>query len=132
MELRRQLDAYFAGELTMFDVRLELEGTEFQRSVWRKLSAIPYGETWSYGQLATELGKPTASRAVGAANGNNPIAIILPCHRVVGSTGSLIGFGGGLPTKDFLLRHEAAVSGRGSGQMEMFGRPLLGIDTAGN
>jgi methylated-DNA-[protein]-cysteine S-methyltransferase len=98
-----QLDAYFVGELTDFDVTLRLEGTEFQRRVWAGLLEIPYGETISYGQLATRIGQPTASRAVGLANGRNPVAIIVPCHRVIGSTGSLTGYGGGLDRKRTLL-----------------------------
>lgn len=105
-EAVRQLDAYFAGDLTQFDLPLHLSGTAFQNSVWRLLAEIPLGETRTYGELARTLGRPKASRAVGAANGNNPIPIILPCHRVLGSNGSLTGFGGGLPVKDFLLRHE--------------------------
>ena len=98
-----QLDAYFAGELATFDVSLHLDGTDFQRTVWSALLEIPYGQTWSYGQLAAHIGKPNASRAVGLANGRNPIAIIVPCHRVIGSTGSLTGYGGGLDRKRALL-----------------------------
>lgn len=101
-----QLDAYFVGELTDFDVTLRLEGTEFQRRVWAGLLEIPYGETISYGALATRIGQPTASRAVGLANGRNPVAIIVPCHRVIGSTGSLTGYGGGLDRKRTLLELE--------------------------
>lgn len=107
-EVRRQLDAYFSGVLRQFDLPLHLGGTTFQNSVWRNLAGIPFGETRSYGQIATTLGRPKASRAIGAANGNNPIPIILPCHRVIGANGSLTGFGGGLPVKEFLLRHEGA------------------------
>jgi methylated-DNA-[protein]-cysteine S-methyltransferase len=98
-----QLDAYFAGDLTDFDVTLRLEGTEFQRRVWAGLLEIPYGETISYGELATRIGQPTASRAVGLANGRNPVSIIVPCHRVIGSTGALTGYGGGLDRKRTLL-----------------------------
>jgi methylated-DNA-[protein]-cysteine S-methyltransferase len=98
-----QLDAYFAGTLTEFDVPLRLDGTPFQRRVWEVLRSIPYGDTVSYGEIATELGRPSASRAVGAANGSNPIAIVVPCHRVIGSTGRLTGYGGGLPRKRALL-----------------------------
>jgi methylated-DNA-[protein]-cysteine S-methyltransferase len=98
-----QLEAYFAGELKDFDVSLRLEGTEFQRRVWAALREIPYGETWSYGQLAAHIGQPTASRAVGMANGRNPVAIIVPCHRVIGAGGSLTGYGGGLDRKRILL-----------------------------
>lgn len=101
-----QLVAYFAGDLTTFDVRLELHGTEFQRSVWAQLLEIPYGETRSYGELATRLGNPGASRAVGVANGHNPVGIIVPCHRVIGADGSLTGYGGGLPRKRHLLELE--------------------------
>jgi methylated-DNA-[protein]-cysteine S-methyltransferase len=105
-EAVRQLDAYFAGALTTFDVPLRLDGTPFQRSVWAALLRIPYGETRSYGELAEELGKPGASRAVGLANGKNPVGIIVPCHRVVGASGSLTGYGGGLDRKQRLLTFE--------------------------
>ncbi|HEX7610606.1 MAG TPA: methylated-DNA--[protein]-cysteine S-methyltransferase, partial [Solirubrobacteraceae bacterium] len=105
-----QLAAYFAGTLTEFDVQLELAGTDFQREVWQALRAIPYGETISYGELAQRVGKPSASRAVGLANGRNPIAIIVPCHRVIGADGSLTGYGGGLARKAWLLEHEAISS----------------------
>ncbi|MQY05366.1 methylated-DNA--[protein]-cysteine S-methyltransferase [Actinomadura macrotermitis] len=101
-----QLTAYFAGELTTFDLPLSLHGTPFQRTVWEALQTIPYGETVSYGQLAQEIGKPSASRAVGLANGKNPVGVIVPCHRVVGSTGGLTGYGGGLERKRFLLDFE--------------------------
>ncbi|GAA2925375.1 MULTISPECIES: methylated-DNA--[protein]-cysteine S-methyltransferase [Streptomycetaceae] len=105
-EAVRQLDAYFAGELTEFDLPLRLDGTPFQRSVWAELERIPYGETRSYGELAQCLGKPGASRAVGLANGKNPVGIIVPCHRVVGASGSLTGYGGGLDRKQRLLAFE--------------------------
>jgi len=105
-ETVRQLEAYFAGELTDFDLPLSPSGTPFQLSVWQALRTIPYGETWSYGQLAKAIGRPTASRAVGAANGANPLPIVVPCHRVIGSTGKLTGFGGGLPIKAALLALE--------------------------
>lgn len=98
-----QLAAYFAGELTEFDVALEMAGTEFQRRVWTALLTIPYGQTRSYGQLASQIGSPSASRAVGLANGRNPISIIVPCHRVIGSNGSLTGYGGGIDRKRTLL-----------------------------
>jgi methylated-DNA-[protein]-cysteine S-methyltransferase len=101
-----QLTAYFAGELTEFDLPLNLRGTPFQGRVWAALRQIPYGETTTYGELATELGQPTASRAVGLANGKNPVGVIVPCHRVVGSTGSLTGYGGGLDRKRYLLDFE--------------------------
>ena len=102
----QQLQAYFAGELLDFHLALRPQGTDFQRAVWDQLAQIPYGETWSYGQIAKRLDRPDASRAVGAANGANPIPVILPCHRVIGSNGALTGFGGGLPTKRWLLDHE--------------------------
>jgi len=108
----RQLAAYFAGELTAFDLPLHLDGTPFQRRVWDALRRIPYGETWTYGQLADRIGQPTASRAVGLANGKNPVGIIVPCHRVVGSTGSLTGYGGGLDRKRRLLDFEARTFSR--------------------
>jgi len=101
-----QLDAYFRGELTSFDLPLELDGTPFQQTVWSELRDIPYGETLSYGELAMRIGQPSASRAVGLANGRNPVAIVVPCHRVIGADGSLTGFGGGIATKKFLLEHE--------------------------
>jgi methylated-DNA-[protein]-cysteine S-methyltransferase len=98
-----QLDAYFAGALTGFELPLQPAGTQFQRRVWMALREIPYGQTVSYGQLAARLGGPAASRAVGLANGRNPISIVVPCHRVIGSDGSLTGYGGGLDRKRFLL-----------------------------
>lgn len=106
-EAIRQLDAYFAGELTDFDLPLHLEGTPFQLRVWEQLRLIPYGETRTYGELAEALGNPGASRAVGLANGRNPIGVIVPCHRVIGSGGSLTGYGGGLDRKKRLLAFEA-------------------------
>lgn len=105
-ETERQLAEYFAGERQEFDVPLEMDGTDFQREVWRQLVAIPYGETCSYVDLAREIGRPKASRAVGQANGRNPIAIIVPCHRVIAADGTLGGYGGGLPLKQRLLDHE--------------------------
>ncbi len=105
--VRRQLAEYFAVERTGFDVPLRPTGARFQLQVWAALLKIPYGETASYGEIAREIGHPTAFRAVGAANGQNPIAIIVPCHRVIGSNGSLTGYGGGLPTKRALLDLEA-------------------------
>jgi len=101
-----QLAAYFAGELTDFDIELDLAGTEFQRRVWTALLTIPYGQTRSYGEIAEQIGAPGAARAVGLANGHNPIAIIVPCHRVIGANGSLTGFGGGLGRKRTLLELE--------------------------
>ncbi|MFB7498545.1 methylated-DNA--[protein]-cysteine S-methyltransferase [Streptomyces sp. NPDC056161] len=103
---KEQLAAYFAGELKEFTLELRLHGTPFQRSVWEQLRAIPYGETRSYGDLADALGNPLASRAVGLANGRNPVSIVVPCHRVVGSDGSLTGYGGGLERKQRLLDFE--------------------------
>lgn len=101
-----QLAAYFAGERQEFDLRLAPAGTQFQRSVWQALLDIPYGQTQSYGDLAQRIGNPKASRAVGLANGRNPISIIVPCHRVIGANGSLTGYGGGIERKRWLLLHE--------------------------
>lgn len=101
-----QLRAYFAGERFTFDFARDAQGTPFQHSVWDALCEIPLGETTSYGELARQLGRPSASRAVGAANGANPLPIVVPCHRVIGASGSLTGFGGGLPAKRWLLDHE--------------------------
>jgi methylated-DNA-[protein]-cysteine S-methyltransferase len=103
----RQLEEYFAGERTTFDVELRMAGGPFEREVWAELLTIPYGETASYGEIARRLGRPHASRAVGAANGRNPVAIIVPCHRVIGSDGTLTGYGGGLDCKRALLDLEA-------------------------
>jgi methylated-DNA-[protein]-cysteine S-methyltransferase len=103
-----QLSAYFAGQLTEFDLPLSPAGTDFQRKVWSGLRTIPYGQTVSYGELARQVGSPAASRAVGLANGRNPIAIVVPCHRVIGADGSLTGYGGGLDRKRFLLALERA------------------------
>lgn len=102
-----QLGEYFAGQRQDFDLPLAPQGTPFQQQVWATLQDIPFGETWSYGQLAAQIGKPLASRAVGAANGLNPIPVIIPCHRVIGANGKLTGFGGGLDTKRYLLNLEA-------------------------
>ncbi|WP_019874928.1 methylated-DNA--[protein]-cysteine S-methyltransferase [Sporichthya polymorpha] len=101
-----QLGEYFAGERTVFDLPLAAEGTPFQRRVWDALCEIPYGETISYGELARRIGQPTASRAVGLANGRNPISVVVPCHRVIGSSGKLVGYGGGLSRKQTLLELE--------------------------
>jgi methylated-DNA-[protein]-cysteine S-methyltransferase len=108
----KQLDAYFRGELTSFDLPLSLDGTQFQRCVWAALQSIPYGETISYGELARRIGQPSASRAVGLANGRNPVAIVVPCHRVIGADGSLTGYGGGMDRKRFLLALEQRASGQ--------------------
>lgn len=101
--VKQQLDLYFQGRLTQFDLELDMKGTEFQRQVWQRLKEIPYGRTISYGELAESIGNPKAVRAVGLANGKNPIPVIVPCHRVIGKNGSLTGFGGGLAIKQFLL-----------------------------
>ncbi len=106
---RQQLDQYFDGTRRDFDLPLAPLGTAFQREVWLALAAIPYGQTLSYAQLAARVGRPAASRAVGAANGRNPLPIVLPCHRVIGADGSLTGFSGGLPIKRFLLQLEGAL-----------------------
>lgn len=106
-EALRQLRAYFAGKLRDFDIPLDPQGTDYQLRVWRELRKIPYGETISYGELARRMGRPAASRAVGAANGRNPISIMIPCHRVIGADGTLTGYGGGLEAKRWLLEHEA-------------------------
>jgi methylated-DNA-[protein]-cysteine S-methyltransferase len=110
-----QLAAYFAGELTEFDVTLDLQGTAFQRRVWSALLEIPYGRTESYGEVARRVGEPSAFRAVGTANGRNPVAIIVPCHRVIGASGTLVGYGGGLDRKRTLLELERGTA------------PLVGI-----
>jgi len=110
--VQRQISEYDCGKCRDFDFELAMEGPEFHRQVWQALTEIPYGETTSYGALAKKLGQPNAARAVGLANGANPIALIVPCHRVIGSDGSLIGYGGGLPLKRALLEHEARVAGR--------------------
>ena len=102
-EAAKQLREYFAGTRRVFDLPLSFEGTEFQQKVWAALLAIPYGETRTYGEIAAQAGNPKAARAAGMANNRNPIAIICPCHRVIGSDGSLVGFGGGLPVKKYLL-----------------------------
>ncbi|RRD67225.1 methylated-DNA--[protein]-cysteine S-methyltransferase [Comamonadaceae bacterium OH2310_COT-174] len=109
-EAARQLGEYFAGQRRVFDLPLAPQGTDFQQRVWQALRAIPYGQTRSYAQLATAIGQPKAMRAVGAANGRNPLSIVVPCHRVIGANGSLVGFGGGLPVKTFLLRLEGALA----------------------
>jgi len=110
--VREQLDAYFAGELDRFDVPMAVHGTDFQKRVWDQLVQIPFGETISYSELARRMGDPKLVRAVGVANGRNPISIIIPCHRVIGADGSLVGYGGGLERKKWLLEHEEVASGR--------------------
>ncbi|MFF3492749.1 methylated-DNA--[protein]-cysteine S-methyltransferase [Streptomyces sp. NPDC002795] len=118
-----QLTAYFQGELTEFDLPLHLHGTPFQRSVWAELQRIPYGETRTYGELAEALGNPNASRAVGLANGKNPVGVIVPCHRVIGANGDLTGYGGGLDRKRQLLHFERTRAGfrASSGAPTLFG-----------
>ena len=110
-ETCRQLDDYFAGDRKRFDLPLDLSGSEFQRAVWSGLCDIEYGETISYGELARRIGKPAAMRAVGLANGRNPVSVVVPCHRVIGADGSLTGYGGGLDRKRFLLALEAGGAG---------------------
>jgi len=112
-----QLEAYFAGQRSDFDLELSLKGSEFARRVWQALLTIPYGETRSYGQIAEEIGASGAARAVGLANGHNPIAIIVPCHRVIGASGNLTGYGGGLGRKRWLLEMEKNVK---SGNLTLF------------
>ena len=108
-EAVKQISEYFAGSRQEFDLPITMEGTEFQRQVWQKLRSIPFGQTVSYGDVARSIGKPSAVRAVGAANGDNPVSIIVPCHRVIGSDGGLTGYGGGLPRKQWLLKHEGGL-----------------------
>ena len=110
LEAERQLEEYFAGRRKIFDLALDVSGTEFQKKVWRALLAIPYGETRTYAEIAREIGHPTAVRAVGAANGRKPLSIVAPCHRVIGSTGALTGFAGGLAVKAQLLRLEGVAA----------------------
>jgi len=105
----KQIKEYFAGERFLFDIKLNLQGTDFQKRVWHQLLKIPFGETRSYKDIASAIGLPKASRAVGAANGKNPISIIVPCHRVIGSNGKLTGYAGGLKTKRYLLELEASI-----------------------
>lgn len=116
-QTEQELAEYFAGKRSAFTVPLDFNGTDFQQSVWQALLTIPFGETRSYGQIAAQLGKPSASRAVGAANGRNPISIIAPCHRVIGTNGKLTGFAGGLETKAHLLALEGHEDSR---QSELF------------
>jgi methylated-DNA-[protein]-cysteine S-methyltransferase len=113
--VRQQLAEYFSGQRERFDLPLNPYGTAFQRKVWLALRDIPYGKTTTYGTIATDLGQPTASRAVGLANGRNPLAVIVPCHRVIGANGALTGFGGGLPRKRWLLDHERRILGANGG-----------------
>ena len=122
VETQRQLRSYFAGDLKRFTVPLAFEGTPFQKSVWQALLTIPFGETRSYAEIARQIGRPTAFRAVGAANGRNPISIIAPCHRVIGSSGALTGFAGGLDAKQYLLGMER---GTASGSRTSMGAGLV-------
>lgn len=114
-EASRQLREYFAGDRVEFDLPLHPVGTDFQQRVWRALQDIPYGATWTYGELARHIGRPSASRAVGLANGRNPISVVIPCHRVIGADGSMTGYGGGIERKRWLLAHEA-----GSADLALF------------
>lgn len=116
LETERQLNEYFSGKRKTFSIPLDFNGTDFQKGVWNALLTIPYGETRSYGEIAVQLGNPKAVRAVGAANGRNPISILAPCHRVIGSNGKLTGFAGGLEAKSLLLKLEGA----GGAQTELF------------
>jgi methylated-DNA-[protein]-cysteine S-methyltransferase len=125
-EAVRQLREYFGGRRTEFDLPMAPEGTQFQRTVWRHLRDIPYGETISYGELARRTGNPKASRAVGAANGANPIPIVIPCHRVIGANGKLTGFGGGLPIKEKLLALESRQLGLLTGKAHVARRSVAG------
>jgi methylated-DNA-[protein]-cysteine S-methyltransferase len=113
-EAARQLDEYFAGRRQDFELATQAEGTPFQRLVWAALTRIPYGTTTTYGALAAQIGRPGASRAVGLANGRNPLSIVVPCHRVIGADGSLTGYGGGMERKAYLLAHEAGLLGTAS------------------
>ena len=108
-EAREQMLQYFSGERREFDLKTSFTGTEFQQRTWQTLASIPYGQTWSYTELAKRIGSPKAVRAVGAANGRNPLPIVLPCHRVIGSNGTLTGFGGGISVKKWLLEYESGI-----------------------
>ena len=108
-QTKSQLNEYFEGTRQTFSIPLESQGTDFQKQVWQTLTTIPFGTTWNYGQLATAIGNKNASRAVGAANGKNPISIIVPCHRVIGANGTLTGYAGGLNAKEWLLKHEGVL-----------------------
>ncbi len=119
-DVESQLDEYFEGIRTSFDVKLDIEGTEFQLSVWDALQKIPYGETKTYKDIAVEIGKPDASRAVGMSNSNNPVPLIIPCHRVVGSSGKLVGFANGVAIKEKLINFEKGISG--DSQLDLFSK----------
>ena len=126
-DAQEQLAAYFRRDLKEFDLELRVVGTAFQQEVWAALRTIPYGESWSYGQLAAHIGRPLASRAVGLANGRNPVSIVVPCHRVVGSNGLLTGYGGGIERKRWLLDHEAGAAGCADGSRQ----PAAAADARG-
>lgn len=130
-EVRRQLEEYFDGARRVFDLPLAPRGTEFERRVWQEVAAIPYGETRSYAEIARAAGRPDACRAVGRANGRNPIPLVIPCHRVIGSDGSLTGFGGGLPLKRFLLALEGAAPARRAAPSPQLGLPLVAVGEVG-
>ncbi len=125
-----QLTGYFVGRLQEFDVRLAPAGTVFQKKVWQELCRIPFGASISYGELARRIGQPTASRAVGAANGQNPISIIVPCHRVIGANGTLTGYGGGIERKKWLLEHESQLRGQHESQFRNSAEELISPDSA--
>lgn len=123
LDLGRQLDEYFGGQRREFDLPLAAVGTPFQQAVWTELGRIPYGSTAGYGQIAARLGRPAAVRAVGAANGRNPLSVLVPCHRVVGADGSLTGYAGGMAAKRWLLEHERAIAGEPA--LSQSGEPAL-------
>ena len=125
-EARRQLEAYFAGELELFDLPVTMHGTPFQLRVWEALRSIPYGETVSYAEIARRIGNATAVRAVGAANGRNPVPIVVPCHRVIGADGSLTGYGGGIERKKWLLAHEGRARSSLPGERASVDAPASG------
>jgi len=121
IKTQRQLEEYFAGKRQRFEIALDFNGTDFQKQVWDALLTIPYGETRTYSQIARQIGNEKAVRAVGAANGRNPISIIAPCHRVIGASGELTGFAGGLEAKQILLQLEGVDCGRSKGNLDLFG-----------
>jgi methylated-DNA-[protein]-cysteine S-methyltransferase len=128
LRVSAQLERYFAGKLEIFDLPLDLRGTPFQQSVWKELSTIPYGTTISYRELADRLGNPRAVRAVGGANGRNPVSIIVPCHRVVGADGDLVGYGGGIDRKRWLLGHERALAPKGARRTKDYGSTTARVE----
>lgn len=129
-EVSAELEGYFDGKRTVFETPLRLSGTAFQKSVWKELTAIPYGTTISYRELALRVGNPRAVRAVGGANGRNPVSIIVPCHRVVGADGDLVGYGGGIECKRLLLAHERALAPRGARRTVDYGSIFARSDAA--